>query len=157
MIKFDRAHAIYRVTKRRGRVSCAQVTALRRHLLRHRTLAGWVFAAALLMKVLVPAGFMPTVSNGTMIVQICNGYGPQTMVMEIPGKADHDQQDQHGKTEMPCAFSGLSAPSLAAADPVLLALAILFVMAMGLRTVPPLALSSTSHLRPPLRGPPAHA
>ena len=134
------------------------MTRLRAFFLHHRSLAAGLIAAALLIKALVPLGFMPgTASNGTMIVQICNGYGPQSMVMEIPGKAEHDKQSQHGKGEMPCAFSGLSVPSLAGTDPVLLALAILFVMAMALRTVRPLALSSAAYLRPPLRGPPARA
>ncbi|MET0310249.1 MAG: DUF2946 family protein [Sphingomonas sp.] len=131
------------------------MTGLRHFLMQRRGLAACIVAAALLMKILVPAGFMPTASVGTMIVQICNGYGPQSLVMEIPGKVDRQDQSQHSKAEMPCAFAGLSAPSLAAADPVLLALAILFAMAMALRTVRPLALSSAAFLRPPLRGPPA--
>lgn len=46
-------------------------------------------------------------------------------MIAIPGKTgDHDEGDQHKKAEMPCAFSGLSAPTLAATDPILLAIAI---------------------------------
>src|SRR6478752_7235787 len=106
------------------------MTALRRHFLRHRALAGWIVAAALLMKLLIPAGYMPGMSGNSMIIQICSGYGPMTLNMPIPGK-EQGQDHQQSKAEMPCAFSGLSAPTLAAADPVLLALAILFVMVMG--------------------------
>ena len=67
------------------------MTALRRLFLRHRALAGWIVAAALLMKMLVPAGYMPAVSGNSMIIQICSGYGPMTMApktitMPIPGK-----------------------------------------------------------------------
>lgn len=130
------------------------MTALRRHFLRHRALAGWIVAAALLMKLLIPAGYMPGMSGNSMIIQICSGYGPMTMTMPIPGK-EQGQDHQQSKAEMPCAFSGLSAPTLAAADPVLLALAILFVMVMGARFVVPLPAASPAHLRPPLRGPPA--
>ena len=131
------------------------MTALRRHFLRHRALAGWIVAAALLMKLLVPAGYMPTLSGNSVIIQICSGYGPMTMAMPIPGKEDSSGQGDHqGKAEMPCAFSGLSAPSLAAADPQLLALAILFVIVMGARFIVPLPAASPAHLRPPLRGPP---
>lgn len=133
------------------------MTALRRHFLRHRALAGWIVATALLMKLLVPAGYMPAVSGNSVIIQICSGYGPMTMAMPMPmpGKQDHGQDHQQSKAEMPCAFSGLSAPTLAAADPVLLALAILFVMVVGARFVVPLPTASPAHLRPPLRGPPA--
>ena len=133
------------------------MTALRRHFLRHRALAGWIVAAALLMKLLVPAGYMPTMSGNSMIIQICSGYGPMTMAMPIPGPIpgqDHGQDHQQGKAEMPCAFSGLSAPTLAAADPILLALAILFVMVAGTRFIVPRPARSPAHLRPPLRGPP---
>lgn len=134
------------------------MNALRRHFLRHRALAGWIIAAALLMKVLVPAGYMPTVSGNSMIIQICSGYGPMTMAMPIPGKEDSSGQGDHqGKAEMPCAFSGLSAPSLAAADPLLLALAILFIMVAAIRVAIPVPASSPAYLRPPLRGPPATA
>lgn len=130
------------------------MTALRRHFLRHRAFAGWIVAAALLMKLLVPAGYMPTVSGNSVIIQICSGYGPMTMAMPMPGKQDHGEDHQQSKAEMPCAFSGLSAPTLAAADPVLLALAILFVMVVGARFIVPLPAASPAHLRPPLRGPP---
>ena len=54
-------------------------------------------------------------------------------------------------------FAGLSAPSLAAADLVLLAAAILFVMALGMRAVASLEAPASLHLRPYLRGPPATA
>ncbi len=132
------------------------MTALRRHFLRHRALAGWIVAAALLMKLLVPAGYMPAVSGNSVIIQICSGYGPMTMAMPIPGK-EQGQDHQQGKAEMPCAFSGLSAPTLGATDPVLLALAILFAMVAAIRFVLLLPAASPAHLRPPLRGPPVTA
>src|SRR3546814_12771157 len=84
-----------------------------------------------MLKVLVPAGFMPTVSSGTILVQLCSGQGPQTVMMELPGRSgDHDPAD-HKQADMPCAFSGLSSPALAAADPILLALAIALILAIG--------------------------
>jgi len=110
----------------------------------------------MMMKVLVPAGFMPTLDHGEIVISICSGTGPMTMVMAMPGMEHGKKGDsQHGKTEQPCAFSGLSAPSLAAADPILLALAILFVMALALRPMVPSVVQQRPHLRPPLRGPPA--
>ena len=136
------------------------MTALRHHLLRHRLLAAWLVAAALMMKVLVPSGYMlGTSTAGSITIELCSGYGPQKMIVAMPGMAHHpDKKGEHGKAEMPCAFSGLSAPSLAGADPLLLAVAIAFVIFTVFRIATRPALPGTpSYLRPPLRGPPAHA
>ncbi|WP_375249627.1 hypothetical protein [Sphingomonas sp.] len=129
---------------------------LRRLVLAHRLLTGVTIALALMLKIAIPVGFMPTVSNGQIVISVCSGMEPATMVMTIPG-LDHksDKNGHHGKTEQPCAFAGLSAPSLAAADPILLAVAILFVLALGTRPLTLPATKAGSHLRPPLRGPPA--
>ncbi len=107
------------------------------------------------MKLLVPAGFMPGTSAGTIMIELCTGAGPQTIAMALPATGDHDKQGDHGKGEMPCAFAGLSAPSLAAADPILIALAIAFIVATVFRSVPVVTAPGFAHLRPPLRGPPA--
>lgn len=135
----------------------APVTTLRSLLARHRWLAIWLVSAALMMKVLVPAGFMPNVSSGAILVQLCSGQGLQTVMMEIPGRSgDHDPAD-HKQADIPCAFSGLSSPALAAADPILLALAIAFILAMGflgLSFAPP---APSPFLRPPPIGPPTAA
>jgi hypothetical protein len=132
------------------------VNRLRNLVLANRPFACAVLALALMMKIIMPAGYMPTVSNGQIVVSICSGTGPMTMVMTIPGlghgKSEGD--GHHGKVEPPCAFSGLSALSLAAADPVLLAAAILFVLALGTRSLALPASTASPYLRPPLRGPP---
>lgn len=131
---------------------------LRRLVLANRPFACAVLALALLMKVAIPAGFMPSISHGQIVVSICSGTGPMTMVMTIPG-LEHGKSEgngHQGKAEQPCAFSGLSAPSLAAADPLLLAAAILFVLALGIRPMAPPASTAPPYLRPPLRGPPLH-
>lgn len=109
------------------------------------------------MKLVLPAGFMPTMAEGRMVVRMCSGTGPMTMVMTIPGleQSKHDDGGHRDKHEPPCAFSGLSTPSLAAADPILLALAILFVLAMGIRALAAPTTTAPPYLRPPLRGPPA--
>lgn len=139
---------------------------LRRLFLDHRALSALLVVLALSMKLLVPAGFMPVVSGGTITVLLCDGTGPQRMAISMPmhagmaGMAHHGEdqkkQDHQGK-DMPCAFSGLSAPSMAGADPLLLALAIAFVVAIVFRRATPIAVRRRAHLRPPLRGPPAYA
>lgn len=131
--------------------------ALRTLVLGNQVLVAALLALALLMKLAVPAGFMPTISDGRILVSVCSGTGPTTMVMTIPG-VEHGKPDgdtRHDKAEQPCAFAGLSAPSLAAADPILLAAAILFVLILGTRPFAALVSTTPPHLRPPLRGPPA--
>ncbi|WP_323133420.1 DUF2946 family protein [Sphingobium soli] len=130
---------------------------LRNLVFANRPFACAVVAFALMMKIVMPAGFMPTVSNGQIVVSICSGTGPMTMVMTIPGlEHGKSEGDGHqGKAEQPCAFSGLSAPSLAAADPILLAGAILFVLTLGTRPQVLRISTAPPYLRPPLRGPPA--
>ncbi|GAA0336000.1 hypothetical protein GCM10009087_53060 [Sphingomonas oligophenolica] len=131
--------------------------AVRNLVRQHKRLAFVLVACVLFAKVMIPSGFMPAATSHGIVIQICTGMGPAALTMTIPGlPAPHDGH-KGGKAESPCAFAGLNAPSLAGADPFLLAIAVLFVMAMGMRAVRPQALSSTDHLRPPLRGPPARA
>jgi hypothetical protein len=134
------------------------VSVLRRLLLEHRLLCGCLIAAALLMKAVLPAGFMPMQSGGTIVLGFCSGYGPKTMAVSIPMKDDRSSPDEHQpKTGMPCAFSGLAMPGLAAVDPALLALAIAFVLERAIRTATILPRIVRVYLRPPLRGPPLAA
>ncbi|WP_353464507.1 DUF2946 family protein [Sphingomonas faeni] len=134
------------------------MAALRRLLMDHRQLAAWVVACALVMKILVPAGFMPVVSGGGVTIEICGGKAPaQTVVapmMAMPGMAHHSGKSDHQEREMPCAFSGLTAPSLAAVDPVLLAIAIAFIVGLVRHVRIAVPIAAQAYLRPPLRGPP---
>jgi hypothetical protein len=130
-----------------------------RRLLAQRQLATLICAAALLLKLLVPTGYMIDDSHGRIAITICSGTGPATTMMDIPGMhagaSDHGKSKDHGKAEMPCAFSGLSAAVLAAIDPILLAGLIAFIISVGFSgsTLP--LISRRAYLRPPLRGPPA--
>lgn len=138
------------------------MNAVRRHLMRHRLSAAWLIALALLMKMLVPTGYMIGTATGSLTIELCPSYAPVKVAASMPGMAHHQDAEHHpkeqhqGKEMPPCAFSGLSAPSLAGADPLLLATAIAFVIL----TVSRLPAHSTlpdkpDFLRPPLRGPPA--
>lgn len=103
----------------------------------------------------MPAGFMPGVSDGMMVVQLCTGQGTQTIVMDIPAKVgDHGQSDNK-KADMPCAFAGLSSPSLAAAGPILLAIAVAFIIAAVFHAALIPLFRRGLYLRPPPQGPPA--
>ena len=136
-----------------------------RTLLAQRRFAVLICAAALLLKLLVPTGYMIESSHGRLSLAVCPGTVPVT---EMPGMdrsmpdhgqehgKDHRKQD-HGKAELPCAFSGLSAAALDAIDPVQLAILIAFVTAGGLFVVTSPVPSNATWLRPPLRGPPIHS
>ncbi|MBB3940433.1 hypothetical protein GGR39_002090 [Novosphingobium fluoreni] len=131
---------------------------LRDLVLANRPFAGAILVLALMMKVVIPAGFMPTVSNDQIVASICSGTGRMTMAMPIPG-LQHGKSDGSGhqdKAGQPCIFAGLSAPAFTGADPLLLAITILFILVLGLR---PMALPNSTappYLRPPLRGPPLY-
>jgi len=129
-----------------------------RRLLACRSLALLLLTATLVLRLLVPAGYMVGTHGGRLSVELCSGIVDRPMAAAMPdmsGPADgHGHGADHGKAEMPCAFSGLFAASLGAVDPVQLVLLIAFIMGMGrlpaARPVPRRRLV----LRPPLRGPP---
>lgn len=136
--------------------------ALIRTLLARRHFAMLICVAALALKLLVPGGYMLSADHGRISVTLCAGVapspGPAAMATSMAGMhgdmRDHERQDSHGQVELPCAFAGLAHQALAAADPILLAAAIAYIVtravtarARGLTTI-------THHLRPFLRGPP---
>jgi len=118
-----------------------------------------ICTATLLLKLLVPSGYMIDSDGGRIAITICSGTVPSPAAREMPrahgAMPDHGKSEDHGKAQMPCAFSGLSAAALGSVDPVQLAAFIAFIMAIGLagaRLLPP---QEAAYLRPPLRGPPA--
>ena len=118
-----------------------------------------ICTVTLLLKLLVPTGYMIDGDHGRPAITICSGTAPAA-AMAMPGMygdmPDHGKLKDHGKAEMPCPFSGLSAAVLGAIDPVQLAALIAFVLAAGPAVAILLAPLRPTHLRPPLRGPPAY-
>ncbi len=116
-------------------------------------------ACALLVRLVVPAGFMPVFDHGTISIVLCTGYGPQTVQLDMPGMNmsgdGHKPDNHHDKTDTPCPFSGLTAPVLSGADPIVLAAAILFIMLLVSRVPVREPVRAYYRLRPPLRGPPS--
>jgi hypothetical protein len=148
----------------RGNDSSAQLRYRRlvltvRRLLAQRYFAVLLYAGALLLRLLVPTGYMIGSENGQITMELCSGVTPHATTIAIPGMhgdmPDHGKSQDHGKAETPCAFAGLSAASLGAIDPIQLVALIAFVMAVGLSPTVLPAIIRRSHLRPPLRGPPA--
>ena len=133
--------------------------ALRLFLRDHRRLAAALFALTLAMKALLPAGYMLGDGSRSLTVQICSDATGQTMAqaIAIPQSGKHDGTGEHGKADGTCPFSSLAMASLSGADTVLLAAALAFILALGFAPTRSPRPRRASHLRPPLRGPPALA
>ena len=132
---------------------------LARRLLAHRRVAALLCAAALLLKLVVPSGYMVASHGGHLTIEVCSGMAAAPVKMTMPHAMPMPGQGKsegHAKADQPCAFAGLSAAALGAVDAVLLAALIAFVMALAFApaTLPPPL--RRVRLRPPLRGPPAH-
>lgn len=124
----------------------------------HARLVPVLLAFALVVKALVPAGFMQSPDAERFVtVTICADASglPKQMRIAIPDKddaaGDHDEAADKGQ---PCAFSGIGHAMLGGADPLLLAAALAFILLVGFAPRPALPTSDTPFLRPPLRGPP---
>lgn len=132
------------------------VESLRRHILQCRMLAFGLVAMALLARILVPAGMMPTVSDGGISVRLCTAMGVETVRVAIPGVGD-TTPDKPAIDPPACAFAGLWSPVVPATDPILLALAVIFILTRLWRMPARQGLFLCPRLRPPLRGPPLTA
>ena len=144
-----------------------------RSLIAQRHLAMLLCLAALLMKFVVPTGYMIGEAQGRWAIILCPATAPVADVLShdtapamtmahamghvaMPdhGRTDHPE-GQHGRAEMPCAFAGLSAAMLAAVDPIQWVALLAFVLATGFVAITATVRPAPPYLRPPLRGPPA--
>lgn len=130
------------------------MTALRALLRARYLLALLLVALALAVRMLVPAGTMPASGSRVLTVQICADASglPHSRAIVIPGKPD-SQKGSAAKGH--CAFAGLGTAALEAADPVLLAAALVFILLAGLALACPALPARIRRFHPPLRGPPA--
>ncbi|WP_374407984.1 DUF2946 family protein [Pelagerythrobacter sp.] len=118
-----------------------------------------IFALALCLKALVPAGYMVEADQKVLTVTICTGMagGPHTAALAIPMKDDGKPDHRDSAKDTTCAFTGLAKVAPGAADEVLLGGALVFILLLGLTPIRSAPLARILHLRPPLRGPPAVA
>ena len=133
------------------------MTALRAFFQHNRRLAALLIALALCMKALVPAGYMLDGNAKVLTVHICaDSLGHViTKNIVVPQSGHDDTRKAHA--DSPCHFTALGHASLGGADPIQLALALLFILAAGFLPLVAAPLAPVSHLRPPLRGPPLSA
>lgn len=129
-----------------------------RHLLAKRHYAALICTVALLLKLLVPTGYMIAGDHGRVAITICSGMTSTAMAIDMPGMhddaADHRTSKESGKAEMPCGFASLSAAIIGPIDPAQLAALFAFILAAGIVSTRTPAPSPPAFLRPPLRGPP---
>lgn len=118
--------------------------------------------AALVMRLVVPTGYMIGEQDGRPSIILCSGVAapmavaePAMAGMHHGGGGDHAPQPAHDKPEQPCAFAGLSVHALGSADPALLVAMLAFVMALALRPGASPAPALRLYWRPPSQGPPA--
>src|SRR6218665_1365194 len=107
---------------------------LRSFLHTHRRLAAILLALTLMMKALIPAGYMLGEQAKVLSVEICaDATGAKVthdIVIPHSGKSGETRGSQ-AKGDGTCAFSALSMAALGGADPALLALALVFILALG--------------------------
>lgn len=127
---------------------------LRDILLRNRGLAMALVALALAVRAMIPAGFMPaSTATSSFTVLVCADatglHAPVTI------KVAKEQAPAQAKANEHCAFAGLGMAALGGADPVLLAAALAFLIALGFGPVALPVLRRPLRVVPPPCGPPA--
>lgn len=129
---------------------------LRAFLIEHRRLAAIVVAFALLMKALLPAGYMVGQVPGRTVltVLVCADASGDHLYRQVSLPAS-GQRDGNPSSHDVCPFAGHGFAALGGADPIQIALAILFVLALGFAPVPLPRLARARHVLPPPCGPPA--
>jgi hypothetical protein len=72
----------------------------------------WLLAfviLALAMRMVVPAGWMPSFADGRATITLCTGAGMVEAWVDADGKIHKDSPAKKSANDQPCAFAGLSA------------------------------------------------
>ena len=131
-----------------------------RRIMKNHAIAAWtMLVLTLSMKLVVPVGFMPDLSDNGIRLVICDGMATTAAASPDTLHAMHGHHHHHGhdgpaKPDAPCPFAGLTAPALSGADPIQLSIALAAVLSAALFGVTATRLRAAVYLRPPLRGPP---
>lgn len=65
-------------------------------------------ALALLLRVMIPAGFMPAAGQG-LAIELCTGMGATPAWVDADGKVHKGRPDKGSAADHPCAFAGFGA------------------------------------------------
>ena len=131
------------------------VQLIRSALTRCQLLAVAILSGALVLRLAVPAGFMPVLQDGAPTLTICPGWSTHIAAKAGLGMAAMDHhRDDAPQPQRGCAFADLALAMVASSEPVQPGPAIAwpgFTPASKGETRPAIPIG---HLRPPLRGPP---
>jgi len=128
-------------------------------LVQNASLTLLLVLAALFVRAIVPAGYMPSTQSRSFTVMLCADQNVTSMRVTIPidgSSLPHDGKSDHA-SDSPCSFGGLAMGATGGADAALLAVALAHVIALGFSPVDVPTLQGFFYLRPPLRGPPSHS
>ena len=128
---------------------------LRSLIRRRRGFAAVLLLVALLVRILVPAGYMPLA--GESVLTICTGTGMQTIAMPetmTDGHAKHLPGGHDAAARSICAFAALGLSSTGAIDPPLLLALLRLAFVAALAALVGQQVGRAAFLRPPLRAPP---
>lgn len=130
---------------------------LRRFTLQRPWLAIALLALAVAARVVVPAGYMPhgdgADASGKLMVMVCTEFGSRTVAIDVPGMAD-PRGDAPMNADQPCSFSSAGLAWIGGVGPLVLSIALAFILALGFAPLTQPCLPQVAHMRPPLRGPP---
>lgn len=129
-----------------------------RAMLRHqRLLTMLVIALTLCVKALLPTGYMVAQTTQTLTVTLCTDGSGEHRTLDIAIPQSGNQQQGQQKADGSCAFSATGWAATGDAHAPMLALALLFILALGFAPVAIPRLAPLHFAHPPLRGPPALA
>lgn len=110
---------------------------------------------AMVMRALVPAGFMVESSARSLTVLVCADSTGARSAIAVSIPQSGSKSPALAKAHETCAFSSLGFAALAAADPLQLALALAFILALGFAASIIFTPRRQLRMLPPPRGPPA--
>ena len=141
---------------RSGRAAPVQL--IRSALTRCRLLAVAILFGALLLRLAVPAGFMPVLQDGGPTLTVCPGWNTDITARARPGMAAMGHhQDDAPQPQRGCAFADLTLAMVASAEPVQTSPLIPWPGVSSPDVGESRPAVPIGHLRPPLRGPPLFA
>ena len=120
---------------------------------RRLAFAWLLFAAAVVARAAMPAGWMPSVDQGGVRVLLCTGYGPVSVLLDADGQLQEEEPQQETRHD-PCPFGVATAKAFDLPQALALDLP---ASAFSVLSGPALAaarLAAWRSLRPPARGPP---
>src|SRR5690606_12709368 len=114
-----------------------------------------LLAAALIMRAVLPSGWMPVAGQDGVRILLCSGQGPVATTLPLAGKRGGNGQDQDTAKDV-CPFATVLQPFDLAGEPVP-EIAQAMPPALTGAALAEVRLVIWRSLRPPARGPPALA